>query len=318
MRQSGLDAVRSKSHTSGSNHSRFGWIEEDIALRADDLQLDWLRAFVTVVDAGSLSAAAPLVHRSQSAVSMQIKKLEDAVGRPVLVRGPRRLELTPTGMGLLSYARRLIDLHHEALAAIHGPQLSGRIKAGVPDDFAAIYFTPVLRHFASQHGGVEIELCCEQSTALVPKVKSGEVDLALVSRPRAGLGTLLFREPLVWVGAAQHEAWRRSPLPIAVYEPGSLARRHALAALAARRVPHRIVYNSASLAGQLAAVESGLAIAVLTQCSVPAGFQVLQARHGLPSLEPVEVAVIRSKASGRDAAVDAMHALAVRTLQRQA
>jgi DNA-binding transcriptional LysR family regulator len=179
-----------------------------------------------------------------------------------------------------------------------------------------MYFTPVLRHFASQHGGVEIELCCEQSTALLPKLRSGDVDLALVSRSRETMGTLLFREPLVWVGAAQHEAWRRTPLPVALYEPGSLARRNAVAALAAQRTPHRVVYNSASLAGQLAAVESGLAIAVLTQCSVPAGFQILQARHGLPPLAPVEVAVVRSKASTRNAAVDAMFELAVRTLRR--
>lgn len=283
-----------------------------------DLQIDWLRAFVTVVDAGSLSAAAPLVHRSQSAVSMQIRKLEDAVGRPVLSRSPRRLELTPAGATLLGHARRLLEVHHEAVDALGGAQLSGRIRVGVPDDFASMYFTPVLRHFASQHGGVEIELCCEQSTALVPKVRSGEVDLALVSQPRAGVGTLLFREPLVWVGAPQHEVWRRAPLPVALYEPGSLARKHALAALAARRIAHRIVYKSASLAGQLAAVESGLAIAVLTQCSVPAGLQILQARHGLPPVEPVEVVLMRSKASERDAAVDAMRALIVRTLRREA
>ena len=287
-------------------------------MRSTDLQLDWLRAFVTVVDAGGLSAAAPLIHRSQSAVSMQLRKLEAAIGRPVLARSPRQLELTPTGLTLLGHARRLLELHRETLDALSGPQLSGRIKVGVPDDYAALYFTPVLRHFASQHGGVEIELCCEQSTALLPKLRSGDVDLALVSRSRESMGTLLFRERLVWVGAAQHEAWRRTPVPVALYEPGSLARRNAVASLAAQRIPHRVVYNSASLAGQLAAVESGLAIAVLTQCSVPAGFQILQARHGLPPLAPVEVAIVRSKASTRNAAVDAMFELAVRTLRRTA
>ena len=80
---------------------------------ATDLQLDWLRAFVAVVDAGSLTAAAPHVHRSQSALSMQLKKLEDAVGRAVLTRGPRHLELTPTGVELLGYARRMLELHAE-------------------------------------------------------------------------------------------------------------------------------------------------------------------------------------------------------------
>ena len=283
---------------------------------AADLQLDWLRAFVAVVDAGSLTAAAPHVHRSQSALSMQLKKLEDAVGRPVLTRGPRHLELTVTGMELLGYARRLLDLHAETLTALHGPSISGRVTLGVPDDYAAAYLTPVLRSFATRHAGVEITLVCEQSTSLIPKVRRGELDLALISRDRQQQGTLLFHEPLVWVGAAQHEAWRRDPLPIAVYEAGSTARRAALAALTAQRRAFRIVYNSASLAGQLAAVESGLAIAVLTRCSVPAGLQVLHGRHDLPNLPALEVAALRSKASTRAAAVQALHEQMLRTLRR--
>lgn len=280
-----------------------------------DLQLDWLRAFVAVVDAGSLSAAAPLIHRSQSAVSMQLKKLEDAVGRPVLLRGPRHLELTPTGLELLGYARRLIELHGEAITALHGPQLSGRVRLGVPDDYAERYLTPVLRSFANRHAGVEIVLDCEQSTALIPRVSRGELDLALVSRDRPTRGTLLFHEPLVWVGAAQHEAWRREPLPVAVYEAGSLARRDALAALAAHKRAWRIVYNSSSLAGQLAAVDSGIAVAVLTRCSVPAHLQVLGERHGLPPLPSMEVAVLRSKASKGARAVDALEQQVLQTLR---
>ena len=285
---------------------------------AADLQLDWLRAFVAVVDAGTLSAAAPLVHRSQSAVSMQLLKLEQAIGRPVLSRSPRHLELTPTGTELLGYARRLLELHGQALDALHGPQLSGRIALGVPDDYAAAYLTPVLRSFANRHAHVQIVLACEQSTALIPKVQRGEIDLALVSRDRATRGTLLFREPLVWVGAQQHEAWRRDPLPIAVYEASSLARRQALAALAAQRRAHRIVYDSSSLAGQLAAVESGLAVAVLTRCSVPPGLLVLNERHGLPPLGAMEVAAIRSAASRGSPAIDALHEQMLRTLSRTA
>ncbi len=284
---------------------------------SSDLQLDWLRAFVAVVDSGSLTAAAPAVHRSQSAVSMQIRKLEEAVGRPVLSRGPRHLDLTDTGRELLPHARRLLADHAEALQAISGRALSGRVRLGVPDDYAARYLTPVLKSFAARHAGVEIELDCEQSTVLVPRVQRDELDLALVSRPRANLGTLLFEEPLVWVGASAFEAWRREPLPVAMYEAGSLARRDAAQALAALGRPYRVVYNSSSLAGQLAAVESGLAVAVLTRCSVPPGLEVLGERHGLPPLGRMEVAVLRSKASRRNPAVDALHALVVQTLARR-
>ena len=126
-------------------------------MKTPDFQLDWLRAFVAVVDAGSLSAAAPLLHRSQSAVSMQIKKLESALDKPVLLRGPRQMELTSAGTELLSYARRLLELHSQTQAALMWPQLDGRVRLGVPDDYAATYLTPVLRNFAGRHLGVEID-----------------------------------------------------------------------------------------------------------------------------------------------------------------
>lgn len=284
-----------------------------------DFQIDWLRAFVAVVDAGSLSGAAPLVHRSQSAVSMQIKKLETALGRPVLLRGPRHLEVTPAGAEMLSYARRVLDLQAEAHAALFGPQLAGRVRLGVPDDYASAYLTPVLRSFSHRYQGVEIELTCEQSTSLIPRVERGELDLALVSQDKPQRGRFLFDEPLVWVGAAQFEAWRRDPLPIAVYESSSMARQATLAALGTRRRAYRLVYHSSSLAGQLAAVESGLAVAVLTRCSVPPHLQILQdlpAEFDLPPLDAMHVAVLRSKVSQRSPAVDAMYEQIVRTLGR--
>ncbi len=281
-----------------------------------DLQLDWLRCFVAVVDTGSLSAAAPELYRSQSAVSMQLKKLEQALGHRVLDRGAGRLALTAQGHALLTYARRILDLHAEAQAAIAGGEnLIGRVRLGVPDDYAAKYLTPVLKRFAPRQPQVEIELTCEQSTSLIPRVARGEIDLALVSRQDARAGTLLFHEPLVWVGSPQFQLWRHDPLPIAVYEETSLARRHAVKALAQQGRAFKIVYNSSSLAGQIAAVESGLAIAVLTQCSVPDGLDVLGREQGLGPLEPMQVAVHRSKASRGEKAVDMLHGLLVRTLR---
>ena len=282
-----------------------------------DFQIDWLRAFVAVVDAGSLSGAAPLVHRSQSAVSMQIKKLEVALGRPVLLRGPRLLEVTPAGAELLSYARRVLDLQAEAHAALFGPKLAGRVRLGVPDDYASAYLTPVLRSFAHRYQGVEIELTCEQSTSLIPRITRGELDLALVSQDKPQRGRFLFDEPLVWVGSPQFEVWRRDPLPIAVYESTSMARQATLAALGTRRRGYHLVYHSPSLAGQLAAVESGLAVAVLTRCSVPPHLQILQnlpAEFDLPPLDAMHVAVLRSKVSQRSPAVNAMYEQMVRTL----
>ncbi|MGF6211414.1 LysR family transcriptional regulator [Comamonas sp. 4034] len=281
-----------------------------------DMQLDWLKCFVAVVDTGTLSSAATEVFRSQSAVSMQIKKLEDAMGHRLLDRSSRRLQLTPEGQTLLGYARRMLDLQAEARQALHNQPLTGRVRLGVPDDYAQKYLTPVLRRFALRHSSVEIELNCEQSTALIPRVAQGDLDVALVSRDHARRGILLFHEPMVWVGSPQFELWRRDPLPIAVYEEASLARRGAMHALAQQGRRYKVVYNSSSLAGQIAAVESGLAVAALTQCSAPAHLQQLGIEHGLGPLVPMEVAAYRSRASRGNAAVDGLQQLLVQTLRQ--
>lgn len=280
-----------------------------------NLHIDWLKCFVTVVDTGSLSNAAPELYRSQSAVSMQLKKLEEVLQCQLLIRTHRHIELTPHGQTLLGYARRILDLHNEALMTFHGEELSGKIRLGVPDDYAAKYLTPVLKRFAPRYSGVEIELICEQSTALIPRVTCGDIDLALISRDNARQGTLLFHEPMVWVGSPQFELWREDPIPIAVYESTSLAKKSAINSLALQGRRYRVIYNSSSLAGQIAAVESGLAVAVFTQCSAPQHLEILGAEHGLGPLEPMEVAVYRSRASLESKAVDHLNELLIKTLR---
>jgi len=288
-------------------------------MKHPDFQIDWLRTLVAVVDAGTISGAAPHLHRSQSAVSVQLKRLETALGRPVLSRGPRHLELTPAGAELLAYARQVLALQSQTHTALFGPALSGKVRLGVPDDYASAYLTPVLRSFAHRHLGVEIELTCEQSTVLIARVERGELDLALISRDRPQRGHFLFKEPLVWAGSAQFDTWRRDPLPIAVYEATSFCRIAALKALQECKRSYRIVYQSSNLAGQVAAVESGLAVAAWTRCSVPPGLEVLQnlpAGYELPVLPSMSVAVLRGKASRGMPAVDALYEQMLRTLTR--
>lgn len=280
-----------------------------------DLQIDWLKCFVAVVDAGSLSGAAPEINRSQSAVSMQLKKLEAALDCQLLQRGPRELQLTADGQKLLGYARQMLNLHAETQAAFLGEKLTGTIRLGVPDDYAQRYMTPALKRFAPRHNGVSIELFCEQSTSLIPRVESGDLDLALVSRDHERRGTMLFHEPMVWVGSPQFDVWKRDPLPIAVYESSSVAKGHAIKSLALQGRRYKIVYHSSSLAGQIAAVESGLAIAVLTQCSAPEHLDVLGSEQGLGPLEPMEVAVYRSSSTQGSKVVDSLHDLLINTLR---
>ncbi|MFJ4453565.1 LysR family transcriptional regulator [Pseudomonas sp. NPDC089392] len=283
---------------------------------ASDLQIDWLKCFVAAVDAGSLTGAGHEINRSPSAVSMQMKKLETTLGRQLLTRGQKRLELTVDGEVLLSYARRMLALHAETVAVFSGEELRGRIRLGVAEDYAAKYLTPVLKRYAPRYADVEIELSCEQSTALIPLVQSGDLDLALVSRDSKQRGTLLFEEPMVWVGSPSFELWKRDPVPIAVYEKESLARRNAVRSLTLQGRDFKVVYHSSSLAGQVAAVEGGLAIAAVTQCSVPDSLSVLTKEHGVGHIEPMQVAVIRSKASGGSMAVDSLHKFIIGALRQ--
>lgn len=284
-------------------------------MSSQDLQIDWLRAFLAVVDTGSMTAAAKQVSRSQSAVSMQIRKLEDSVGRTLLNRGAGPITLTPAGYDLLGHARRLMELHSATLVALHGGSINGRITLGVPDDYVMSYLAPVLRTFASRFSEVELTLVCEPSISLVAKVERGEIDLALATRDLPSRGEFLFREDLIWVGSDQHEVWKRTPLPIAVHGLDNRLRAAILAALAQRQSEYRVVYNSPNVMGQLAIAGSGMAVAVLTRCSLPPGLKVLDSRHGLPALPALDVVLLRSEQSGRSRAVDAMHEHLVRSLK---
>ncbi len=284
-------------------------------MQSKDLQIDWLRAFLAVVDTGSMTAAARQVARSQSAVSMQIKKLEDSVGRPLLSRGAGQITLTPTGYDLLGYARKLIELHSSTLVALHGGKVAGRVTLGAPDDYVMTYLAPVLRTFTTRFSDVEVTLVCEPSTALVAKVDRGEIDLALASRDAPGRGEFLFREGLIWVGSDQHEVWKQAPLPIAIHGLDSRLRAEILTALAGRQREFRVVYNSPNVMGQLASAECGLAVAVITRCSLPPGLKVLDARNGLPELPELDVVLLRSEQSERSTAVDAMREHIIRSLK---
>ena len=272
----------------------------------NDLQIDWLRAFVAAVDGGSLTAATQVVYRSQAAVSMQIKKLEETVGASVLIRDARRLALTPAGQQLLPYARRILSAHQEAQTVMREPVLSGQVCLGIPEDYAVAHLSPVLRAFSANYPNVEVTLVCAQSTALLPQVNEETVNVAIVTQDRPSRGRLLFHEPLVWVGSRPADVWRQDPLPVAIYEKGAVARTVTEAALRASGRQYRLAYHSPSLVGQIAAAQSGLAVSVLTRCSVPESLQVLDHRHGLPALPPIPVAVVSGRKMGRTAVAQAL------------
>ena len=283
---------------------------------AAPLDLNLLKTFVAVVESGSLSNAAPRVGRSQSAVSMQMQRLEEMVGNQLLVRGPRTVTPNAIGEDFLIYARRLLKLSDEAWASVTRPKETGSVRLGVPDDYAAFLLPPVLSRFAEDHPLVTVELVCEQSTALVKTLAEGRLDLAIVTRlPDQPLDVIRL-ERFVWVASPNHVAWQGDPLPVALFEPGCAARMNVLQALGQADRSYRCTYSSASLLGLVAVVQAGLAVAGLAQRSVPPSLRIIGGNEGLPALPDLEIGILRNPLSTAPA-VDRLHDFLHRDLAQQ-
>lgn len=264
------------------------------------LDLDVLAMIVAVADTGNISRAAEVVHRTQSAVSMQIKTLETALGKPLFVRKPRSVIPTQDGEVLLTYARRMLALREEAWAAVVRPDVTGRVVIGVPDDYASSLLPSILKKFSATYPKVEIQVVGLPSVALAPMVKDGSVDLVCGTRVKGLSGEFIRHEPMVWTAAPDaHDIWRERPLPIAVFLPGSVARENAIRSLERAKLPYRTSYESPSLLGLLSMVEAGLAVAPLAQCAVPAHLSLLGQAQGLPEIAALEVVLARSAKSKR-------------------
>ncbi|MGU3662716.1 LysR substrate-binding domain-containing protein [Methylobacterium sp. A49B] len=248
------------------------------------LDIDLLRSFAAVAETGALSRAAERVGRSQAALSMQMKRLEELIDRPLLTRTGRGVLLTVQGERLLVHGRRILASHDDALAEFSGRSLSGSLRFGCPDDYAQAFLPALLRGFAQHHPAAAIEVVCAATPRLEERLERGGLDLALVSVPRAAERAILRREELVWVTAKDATAPWPDPLPLALGDPDTLDHRAARTALERAGRAYRIAYASGSLSGLLAVARSGQAVAVLTRSAVPADLRVESRGNGLPPL----------------------------------
>ncbi|WGD29864.1 LysR substrate-binding domain-containing protein [Ancylobacter sp. WKF20] len=258
------------------------------------LDLDLLKTFIAVAETGSFSNAAPRIGRSQSAVSMQMQRLEQAVGKQLLVRGPKAVVPNTAGADLLIYARRLLKLSDEAWTSISRPEETGCVRLGVPDDYAAFLLPPVLARFGAEHPLVTVELVCEPSAALTKAVENGRVDLAIVTRLPDQPVKVVRQERFVWVASPNHAPWEVDPLPVALFESGCTARIKLLKTLGDNGRAYRSTYSSASLLGLVAVVQAGLAVAGLALCSVPPSLRIIGDKEGLPALDDLEIGILRN------------------------
>jgi DNA-binding transcriptional LysR family regulator len=251
------------------------------------LDPDLLRSFVLIAEGGSFTRAAQVVGRTQSAVSMQIRRLEETLGKPLLHRGARGVEPTPHGVWLLERARRLLAMQDEILASFRRPEVAGSVRLGSPDDYALRWLPGILAGFADSHPAVEVEVVCAPSNELAERLARGEIDLTLLSggnEPPGMSGHTLWRGALLWIGSARHATHRRTPLPLALAQTRCVWRRAATTALDAAGIAWRTAYVSTSQAGTLAPTLAGLAVTVGMAGPLPPGLRPLGAEEGLPAL----------------------------------
>lgn len=258
------------------------------------LDLDLLRSFVSVVDAGGFTRAGERVHRTQSTVSQQIRRLEEALGRPLLHRNGKSVAPTEEGERLLSYARRILSLAAEAQDVVARPMSDGVVRLGITEDFAANRLTRALSKFARSRPGLRLDVRCDLSVKLRSDLERGELDLALMKRDAGESGGLAaWPESLNWVTSRTHPIDpRRDPVPLAVFPQGCLYRARAVHALEAAGRAWHIAYTSPNFASIQAAVSAGFGVSILPETAMLADHRMLRAKDGFPSVSNTELALV--------------------------
>lgn len=286
-------------------------------MRTPCLDLDLLRGFVTVAEIGNMTRAGERLGLTQSAISLQIKRLEEQIGLQLLDRGGRALRPTAAGERLLSQARALLALNDAVLGELAEPALEGTVRLGTPEDFATTYLPEVLGRFAESHPRVALEIDCDLTLRLLDRFANGEFDLVLIKRePLPGEpGVRVWREPLVWAAARHFDPARADALPLVVSPSPCVYRARAVGALDAAGRPWRITYTCASLAGSQAAVRAGLGITVLPREMVPPDLAMIDDPDTLPDLHDSEIALIGARSLNMPAQRLRDHI--IRTLERR-
>lgn len=268
---------------------------------AAPLDLDQLHTFVAICDTGSFTRAAEEIFRTQSAVSMQMRRLEERIGKPLFEKDGRTNRLTEEGERLLAYARRLLRLSRETLAAFDDTQLEGSVRIGTPDDYADRFLPEIMGRFARSNPRIEMSVVCEPTLNLAEMVRRGQLDIALVTRcDDVSPSEIVRREPLLWVASATHAIHEEEVLPLALGRPTCAWRRAAIETLTRSGREHRVLFTSWSATVIIAAVISGLAVSVLPECALRPGMRVLGEADGFAPLPECAIGILRGHTGVRD------------------
>ncbi len=273
------------------------------------LDLDLLRTLMCIAEEGSFTRAASRVGRTQSTVSLQIQRLEELIGHPVVLRGNGGgVEFTPKGRLLLESAKGMLALNDQILGSLKSQPLHGSVRLGTPQDYSQRYLQPVLSSFAKVYPEVSVEIEVGSSCELVPMLKSGKIDAMLCEgghEPPQWTSVELWRAPLQWITATHSSAHLKDPLPVSLspgncpFRPAWLSecvwRGAALRVLERAGRRYQIVSTSNSIVGQQASVLAGMAVTVSTIAGLNPGLRVVDSSEGLPSLPDTSVLLLKSQ-----------------------
>ena len=267
-----------------------------------DFDPSLLRAFVAVKEAGGFTRAAQRLNLTQSAISHQIRRLEEQVGRQLLFRTTRALTLTEDGEDFLHYAEQILDTLDTMAQRFRPSPISGVVRFGVLENFLGDRLPVLLRQYGRAFPSVRLDVSVGMNLDLMPMIKAGELDLAVVMlAPGSREGTPLRRTQFVWVAAETFDPVPGASLPFAFFPSPCINRQVGLASLEGRDVPWHVVFTSQSHQGIRAAILAGLAVTVLARDDVEPGMKIVDGHYGLPSLSKVDFSLVWSE-SGRTAA----------------
>ena len=262
------------------------------ALAQAPADIDLLRTFLAIAETGSFSKAAERVFRTPSAVSMQVKKLEETLGTAVFERDSRSVKLTPSGEMLVGYARRIMALSNEMMARFVMPEMEGTVCLGAPDDYGERIMPQVLKRFAETHPNVQVNVIIETSDLLIKRFETGQLDVMVYTAQSQQLengAQVLLEEDLVWAGVRGGCAWERDPLPLSMWEEGCAWRSGAVQALTEVGRSYRTAYMTAHTQAQRAAIMSDLAIAPFPKSFITEPLIELGEKQGLPKLATYQI-----------------------------
>ena len=259
-----------------------------------NLQIDYLRTFIALAETKGFTKTGIQVNRSQSAVSMQIKRLEEEIGKKLFERIGKTVKLTAEGHILIKYAMRIVKEHDDAIRALSKPDLEGSIRFGSPEHYTVGILPKLLARFALTYPDVLVEMRCENSDVIKKAVDKGELDIGICTQISDG-GQVIYHDPVVWAADTEFIMQKHKTVSIAVFEDDCIFRSWAIDALEKSGISYRIVYVSRSISGLIDAVRAGFAIAPIIRSNVPPDLKIIGLDNGLPVLPVSNIVLHKTK-----------------------